>query len=122
MDSSIQDKGSSSIVLGVIASVLMYATDLNLRNICNELGGIKTKWLEIGIQLGIPRRKLLEFKEDRDPLSAVVEYWLNGNTKVPVSWKSIVAALKSEHIAEPGLAEKINKKYCPPIIEEIGQT
>ncbi len=89
--------------------------DLDLRAVCDALGSIKTKWFEVGIQLGIPRSKLKEFEEERDPLSAVIDYWLNENvTKpdAPISWKTIVKALKSEYVGEPGLAEKISKKYC----------
>ena len=79
------------------------------------MGSVKTKWLEIGIQLGIPRSKLLEFKKEDDPLSAVVDYWLRGNVTesvVPISWESIVTALKSKYVGEPGLAEEITKEYC----------
>ena len=49
-----------------------------------------------------------------DPLSAVVECWLQGNAKnsLPLSWKSIVSALNSNHVSEWGLAERIEKKYC----------
>ncbi len=86
-----------------------------MRSICNALASIKIKWYELGIQLGIPRNKLLEFKKEDDPLSAVVDYWLRGNVTEsvdPISWKSIVAALKSEYVGEPGLAEQISKKYC----------
>ena len=88
----------------------------DLRTICSALGSIKTKWFEVGIQLGIPRNKLLEFKEEHDPLSAVVDYWIRGNvteSDVPISWPSIVEALKSEYVGEPGLAEQISKKYYP---------
>ncbi len=88
---------------------------LDLKSICNALGSIKTKWHLIGIQLGIPRCKLLEFKKEEDPLSAVVDYWLQGNVTEsvsPISWKSILAALKSEYVGEPGLAEQLSKKYC----------
>ena len=87
---------------------------------CNALGGVKTKWFKIGIQLGIPRNKLEEFEGKEDPLSAVVDYWLRGNVKTPISWKSIVEALKSEYVGEPALAETISKKYCqdPVKVEE----
>ncbi len=87
-----------------------------MRTVCSALGRVKTKWFEIGIQLGIPRSKLKEFEEERDPLSAVVDYWLSGNVTepvVPICWKTIVNALRSEHVGEPGLAEEISKKYCP---------
>lgn len=88
---------------------------LDLRIVCDELGSIKNKWQVIGIQLGIPRTKLQDFKEEDDPLSAVIDYWLRGNateSSVPISWQSIVAALKSKHVDEHGLAEQIREKYC----------
>ncbi len=87
-----------------------------MRTICHALGRVKSEWFTIGVQLGIPHSKLKEFKDECDPLSAVVEYWLNGNVTdqaVPISWKTIVKALKSEYVGEPGLAEEISSKYCP---------
>ena len=106
-------------------SSLLVQADFNLRTLCDALGSIKTKWFEVGVQLGIPRNKLLEFKKEDDPLSAVVDYWLKGNVTdsvVPISWQSIVATLKSEYVGEPGLAERINKKYCLTDDVEKGQT
>ncbi len=98
-----------------------------MRSICNALGSIKTKWFEIGIQLGIRRKKLKEFKREDDPLSAVVDYWLTNVVEkaIPKSWHSIVAVLKSDHVGEPGLADEVSRKYCcQEITNEIekGQT
>ncbi len=105
---------------------IFFLADFDLRTICSELSSIKTtKWFEVGIQLGIPRNKLLEFKEDRDPLSAVVDYYLKENvldSTDTVSWQSIVNALESDYVGEPGLAEKIRKKYCPGEDTAKGQT
>ena len=79
-----------------------------------ELGKVAHKWFKIGIQLGIPHHKLKEFESERDPFSAAVNYWLNGNGEgVPVSWRSIVAALESSYVDETGLAHRISEKYCP---------
>ena len=88
---------------------------IDMRAICEALGDVETKWFKIGVQLGIPRSKLQEFKKDEDPLSAVVDYWLRGNVTesvTPISWATIVKVLKSKYVGEPGLAEKINKDYC----------
>ena len=71
------------------------------------------KWFKIGVQLDVPRHKLKEFEKEDDPLSAVIDYWLNGNVEgVPVSWRSIVAALESSHVGEIGRANRISMKYC----------
>ena len=87
-----------------------------MRTVCNELGTVKFKWFKIGVQLDIPQYVLKQFEKDEDdPLSAAVDYWLKGNvtdSDLPISWKSIVDALKSEYVGERGLAESIRKKYC----------
>lgn len=84
-----------------------------MRTICNELGTIKYKWFDIGLQLRIPRGKLMEFKKQDDPVAAGVDYWLNGNVEgVPLSWKSIVKALESSRVRESKLAQRISEKYC----------
>lgn len=84
-----------------------------MRIVCDELSGVDYKWLKIGVQLGIPRSMLMIFKREDDPLVAAIDYWLNGNVEdVPLSWKSVVTALNSKHVGEPGLAKKISKKYC----------
>ena len=91
------------------------SANLDLRSLCDALGGIAHKWFKIGIQLGIPHNKLLEFQGSPDPLSAVIDYWLRGNvleSASPISWDSIVAALKTKYVGEPGLAEEIIKDYC----------
>ena len=87
-----------------------------------ELGEVAHNWFKIGVQLGISHGKLKEFEKEVDPLSAVINYWLSDNvedTEVPVSWKSIVAALKSSYVGETGLANKISSKYCPMHQNEI---
>ena len=78
-----------------------------------ELGEVAHKWFKIGVQLSISRGKLKEFENEADPLSAVIDYWMNGNVEeVPVSWRSVVAALESSHVGETGLANSISRKYC----------
>ena len=86
-----------------------------MRRVCNEIGGISHKWFKIGVQLDIPHHTLKKFEKEDEPLPAAIDYWLKGNvdsSDVPVSWQSIVDALDSPYVQEPGLAEKIRKKYC----------
>ena len=76
---------------------------------------MRYKWWDIGKKLHVPYHKLKEFEKEVDPLAAVINYWLNGNVKdVPVTWRSIVAALESSSVDERGLAKIIMDKYCPP--------
>lgn len=64
--------------------------------------------------MGMPYHVLEEFKKELDPLAAVINYWLKGNVEeVQVCWLSIVETLKTPHVMELGLAEKICAKYCP---------
>ena len=104
----------------IIVYTMISLAHLNLMTICMELGEVAHKCFKIGVQLGIPRHILKEFEKEDDPLSAVIDYWLNGNVEgVPVSWRSIVAALESSHVWETGLANKVSKKYCPMHQNEI---
>lgn len=84
--------------------------DLKLRTVYLELSPVAHKWLEIGVQLGIPYSKLKMFEEEDNPLAASLDYWLKGNVAgVPITWKSIVHTL--QYVGEVGLAEEIHKKY-----------
>ena len=86
---------------------------MNLKEVCEELGEVAHRWFKIGVQLGVPHHKLKEFEKEVDPLSAVIDYWLNGNAeRVPVSWRSVAAALESSYVGETGLATRISRKYC----------
>ena len=86
---------------------------LNLRTVCEELTEVVYKWKKIGVQLGVPHYKLMEFKSSDDPLMHLVDYWLKGNVEgVSVSWNSIVKALRSRYVQATGLANKLEKKYC----------
>ena len=86
--------------------------NLNLMKVCDDLGTVKHKWKCIGVQLGIPHHKIKEFETEHEPFMASIDYWLRGNVEdVPVTWQSIVAALKSTLVGEPGLAKRISKKY-----------
>ena len=86
---------------------------LNLRTVCNELSQVEDKAYKIGIQLGIPRSKMLIFKKEDDLLSAAIDYWLRGNVPdVPPTWESLVAALHSKQVGETGLSKAIAITYC----------
>ena len=72
------------------------------------------KYYPIGLQLGIDENKLDEFELTHQTVvrrfSAVISHWLKGNAK-PVTWESLLAALKSRSVAEKGLAEKLEENY-----------
>ncbi len=89
----------------------------DLRVLRNLLDVASPKLYKIGIQLGIPKNKVDEFKKEDDPLSEIINYWLHGNVKGdPVSWETIIKVLRTEHVGELGLATTIQSKYCRGII------
>ncbi len=94
-------------------TTVLFSAPVTLRAVCNELGCVKHKAFDVGIQLGVPLDKMLVFKQNDDILSAAVNYWLCGNVSdVPVTWKSVAEALESDFVGEAGLANKIKTKYC----------
>ena len=93
---------------------LYHPATFTLREICNALATVKYKWFYIGVQLGIPPHKLKEFEKGADSLVETVDYFLKGNVEgVPLSWDSIVTALKSDHVGEPALAKHLQNVYTP---------
>ena len=82
------------------------------------------KWYSIGIQLGIVHAKLNEFEinyraADRCFIE-VINFWLKGNTPVPVSWKSLVEILELDCIGEKGLATRLREKEGMVVSETAG--
>ena len=77
----------------------------------------------IGIQLGVPFNKLKSFKmlPNDENFSSIIDYWLEGNTDVEVTWNSIVTVLKSDSVDEVRLANRIHQKFCQPD-ESLGIT
>lgn len=83
-----------------------------LGEICNVLESVKSKWLLIGVQFGIPEHKLEEFRQQSNPLVAVISYCLKGNVEDKLfSWQFIAKALKSPQVDEKGLAKTVSQKY-----------
>ena len=84
-----------------------------MKTVCSELGKVQHKAEKIGIQLGIPCSKMLEFKKEDDLLSLAIDYWLSENVpEVPITWKFLIKALESAHVGESGLARALATKYC----------
>ena len=71
------------------------------------------KWFRIGIQLGLNESKLRQIGADYHTVdmrfTEVISFWLNGNTPVPVSWKSLVEILEQPFVGEKGLAMRLRE-------------
>ena len=98
----------------VKVKVLSYHVVLDLRSITNELGSVIDKWFQIGVQLGVSESKLRQIEADYHTLdrrfSEMISFWLNGNTKVAVTWRSLVEVLDSCFVNEKGLANQLREK------------
>ena len=72
------------------------------------------KWHSIGVQLGVNPAQLEEIESNyrtaNRRFSEVINFWLRRNTRVAVSWKSLVEILESPFIGEKGLAMGLRKK------------
>ena len=90
---------------------MLEKSDLEL--LTQELSGVKQKWYEIGVDLGL-QNKVTEihhqyFDPDvclRETLKAELQH------SDPTTWRNIVDALRS-HVGEPELADQLEAKYCP---------
>ena len=80
----------------------------------NELGSVMAKWYPIGVQLGISGAKLHEIETDYPTanrcFSEVINFWIEGNTQVAVTWKLLVEVLESPFVNEKGLAKRLREK------------
>ena len=92
--------------------ILWFSVVPSLRTLLNELAPVRHIWQKICIQLGISNSKLSEFEKIRgDPFTEGLDYWFNGNTDVPITWGSVVAALESPHVGEFSFAERLREKW-----------
>ena len=83
----------------------------SLRTLLNELAPVRHKCREICIQLNISNSKLHDFEKFADPFAEGLDYWLDGNTDVPITWGSVGAILTSHHVGEYVLAENLKEKW-----------
>ena len=98
---------------------------LDLRSVTNELGSMMNKWFQMGVQLGLSETKLHQIESDHRTadrcFSEVIIFWLKGNTKVAVTWKSLVQVLESSFVNEQGLAKRLREMLAGEL-KVIGRT
>ena len=86
-----------------------------MKDLLEELSDCFSKYYHIGIQLGVDGGKIEEFDQDYSQKAdrcfpAVISHWLDGNA-APVTWETLITALKSRSVNKKGLAEKLERKY-----------
>ena len=81
------------------------------------------KWYPIGIQLGVDPANIKVFQMDFQTADRcfceVISFWLDGNTQVPVSWKSLIEILEQPFISEKGLARRLREKEGMIVSETV---
>ena len=97
---------------------------LDLRSVTNELVSVMAKWYCIGVQLGVDPAKLEEIENNYQTadrrFSEVIKFWLRGNTRVAVSWESLVEVLERSSVGEKGLAKTLRQKGGMVVSETVG--
>ena len=94
----------------------LFLVTIDVKTLSSELSAVQSKWYEMGIQLGITKDKLDTFNEDHGKVArcflATLNYWVDGNTDVPVSWESIIKVLNDPFVNEPAMSNRLRGKYC----------
>ena len=76
---------------------------------------ISTKWKQVAIELGVSWDEINRISKDEngsfDQFMTVLHHWKSASMK-PYTWKTVIAALKSECVNELSLAEELRCKFC----------
>ena len=90
----------------------MLESDLDL--LTQELNGVKQKWYEIGVDLGLPYTVQNIRSKYSDP-DVCLKMMLEKQLEVfpTTTWRNIVDALRNPDIGEYQLADQLEAKYCP---------
>ena len=82
------------------------------------IANIDDKWHEIGLSLNLPRNVLNHLKQRQDSniikLSEVIHTWLTTQS-LPVTWKTIITAIKGGFVKNKEKADEICKHLGLPM-------
>ena len=93
----------------------IFSTEPTLKDLSNDIVvPLKSKWREIGIQLGVSPDELDTYYDTRNrniPLcfTDVLEKWRKSD-ELPYTWATILDVLESPFIGEVAIANAIKKK------------
>ena len=90
----------------------MEESDLDL--LTQELSGVKQKWYEIGVELGL-RNTVKNIRSKYSDSDVCLKMMLEKQLEriIPTTWRNIVDALRSPTVKESQLADELEAKYCP---------
>ena len=91
---------------------MLEESDLDL--LTQELSGVKQKWYEIGLGLGL-EHKVDDIRQQYSDPDVCLRETLRVELQdsYPTTWRNIVDALRSPGVAESQLADELEAKCCP---------
>ena len=80
----------------------------------NVASKIPSLWYSFGTQLDIPGGTLRAIRgnTDKDCFLEVFHIWKSSQSRLPISWSTVIDVLDSNSIAEYALASHLRSKYC----------
>lgn len=86
-----------------------------MATLTNELWTVRSKFYNLGMNLGIDRGTLdvaTKLKDDDAAFNLIIKTWLQKSTPQP-TWRAMIQALRSNNLKEDALANDTASKYCP---------
>ena len=98
----------------IIDHYYCFASDLpSLSLVAKELTAVSEKWQDIGKELGVDQSSLEDIlTEYSDPGDCLRQMLSERFRSCAISWKDIIAVLRTPHIGESHLAVHLDVKYC----------
>ena len=101
-------------MLAVIRQLPLTISDL--KKVRSKTYEVRSKWRDIGLELGVPEDTLDCIERENYDISSrfqkMYSHWLKTTDPKP-TWKALVTALEEPAIGEYGLADTLRQKYCP---------
>lgn len=86
----------------------------DLGTLSNKLHGIRAKWKQFGLQLGVDTGTLdgieYEFRNPGNCLMETLKQWLK--THPQPTWEAVIQALQSSSVNEKQLGSSLETEYC----------
>ena len=86
---------------------------LSVSLVAQELTAVREKWWYIGEELGVEQSRLRDIRTVySDPGDCLKEVLSKRFERCAITWKDIVAVLRTPRIGESHLADHLEVKYC----------
>ena len=100
-------------MLAVIRQLPLTISDL--KKVRSKTYEVRSKWYDIGLELGVPEGTLDCIERENHDISSrflkMYSHWLKTTDPKP-TWKALVTALQQPAINAHSLADTLRQKYC----------